>query len=662
MYHRNVTAISAALVFTLAAAGAVAQGLPDQGEGMVDGEFLKPPASSFVSTSDWEYRFSDPGSGWEAVPSGGSGWSQTALLGFHGGGTMPGDVGSFESWPAGQSTLWARTTFTVGAEDLDDVMFWGRWDDDITVYVNGVLAVERDEWTPSNRYLGLSEAARLTLTASQPNLLAVRVTNTDGGRHMNLQPVVAPDLAQLPVWGSVKNDDVVHLVGFVRAQMLQHGVPAGALSIFEADGVNENNYTELVNVGIGYMDKQFQRQVSPETPFRLASLDKHPVKAAIEDLVDAGILAWNDNVWNLLAQSGVTAINGTTDSTAATYTLADIYNRNATLVGYPWDANFFASLGVTEDTITEADLMSWMFSTPTDGDSCYNPCSEVLRYLVNSYTPMGLEAYFTNEWNADFFFAGGKVENRTFNAQGELSQPWYVTLQDTDEFDYQFDAIRVLASTARDNSLFWIQNNTPENYGLVWYGGMGGSQTFVRGFRAADNSRHLYVTALFNLPGMTFGNAPLIDGTLQHLVANLPTSAYTTDAPISWEPGTTGPDGNVCFVDADCNSGSCDGGVCVSDSGSSTPCESPITLSPTATGTGNFGTTGALCYRIERTLNGMGVSNMKGRNLFINDIDMAGQCPAEHGNCSMPLPAPIDGYHYFEASAGDFPWANLYWW
>jgi len=85
-------------------------------------------------------------------------------------------------------------------------------------------------------------------------------------------------------------------------------------------------------------------------------------------------------------------------------------------------------------------------------------------------------------------------------------------------------------------------------------------------------------------------------------------------------------------------------------------------LSPTATGTGNFGTTGAVCYRIERTLNGMGVSNMKGRNLFINDVDMAGQCPAEHGNCSMPLPAPIGGYHYFEATAGDFPWANLYWW
>ena len=51
MYHININAIGAALLVTLAATGAVAQGLPDQGVGMVDGEFLKPPASSFVSTS-----------------------------------------------------------------------------------------------------------------------------------------------------------------------------------------------------------------------------------------------------------------------------------------------------------------------------------------------------------------------------------------------------------------------------------------------------------------------------------------------------------------------------------------------------------------------------------------------------------------------------------
>lgn len=68
-------------------------------------------------------------------------------------------------------------------------------------------------------------------------------------------------------------------------------------------------------------------------------------------------------------------------------------------------------------------------------------------------------------------------------------------------------------------------------------------------------------------------------------VANLQNSAYTTEAPISWEPGTTSPDGSACFVDADCTSGVCDGGVCASESGRSEPCENPITLSPTATGT-----------------------------------------------------------------------------
>jgi hypothetical protein len=239
-------------------------------------------------------------------------------------------------------------------------------------------------------------------------------------------------------------------------------------------------------------------------------------------------------------------------------------------------------------------------------------------------------------------------------------QPWYVTLSDTDAFDYQFDAIRILASTARDYSLFWIQNNTPDNGTWIWYGGIGGAQTFMRTFRSADNARQLYVTVLFNMDGIPFGDPPFIDGALQNLVATLPNAAYTTDDPMSWEPGSSAPDGSVCFVDADCSGGSCDGGVCASDGGSSPPCDNPITAM--SWGTGNFNTTGPVCYRVQRTINGMGVSNMNGRSLFINDVNMAGKCPATNGSCAMPLPAPIDGYYYFEAGAGAFPWASLYWW
>lgn len=657
MRYRNVTALGA-LAIALASASAAAQGLPDQGQGMVDGEFLRPDASSFVATTGWDYRFSDPGPNWEFGASGGAGWSQTNLIGFNGGGTSAGDVGPFEAWASGQSTLWALTTFTVGAEDLDDVMFWGRWDDAISVFVNGVPAVERDGWTPSNRYLGLSDAARATLVPDQPNVLAVRAHDTGGGRQLNLQPVLASELANLPVWGNVKNDDLLDLVRFVREQMSQHGVPAGALSVVEAGSTGVN---DLVDVGIGYMDKQFQRQVSRETQFRLASLDKHPVRAAIEELVAEGRLGWNDNVWQRLAQSGVTPMHGTPDNTASGYTLLDIYNGDAGLREYTWDANFFAALGVTEETVTEMDLMSWMFSVPADADGCYNPCADVLRYLVDTYAPQGLEAYFTSGWNADFVFAGGRVENRTFDAQGDLLQPWYVTLSDSDANDYRFDANRVLASTARDNSVFWSQNN-PHNFTFPVYGGFSGTQTFMRTFRSADDARHLYVTALFDMEGMQFGAAPLIDGALQDLVANLPNSAYVTDDPLSWGPGITGADGSACFVDADCSNGSCDSGVCASQSSSPAPCDNPITLSPSASGTGNFGTAGPVCYRIQRTLNGWGVSNTKGRTVFVNDVNMASQCPPEHGNCSLPLPAPVDGYYYFEASAGDYPWASLYWW
>jgi len=82
----------------------------------------------------------------------------------------------------------------------------------------------------------------------------------------------------------------------------------------------------------------------------------------------------------------------------------------------------------------------------------------------------------------------------------------------------------------------------------------------------------------------------------------------------------------------------------------------PCVPSKTITGgqSGNFGTSGAFCFRTPDNISGWNCSNFTGRTLQVNDV--AKSC----GN--MPLPVKWNGYYYFEVTAGSFDYASIAWW
>ncbi len=85
--------------------------------------------------------------------------------------------------------------------------------------------------------------------------------------------------------------------------------------------------------------------------------------------------------------------------------------------------------------------------------------------------------------------------------------------------------------------------------------------------------------------------------------------------------------------------------------GSGGTCANPVTFSGNS---GNFNTTGAACYRTNATINGWGCYNFDGRTLTVGgEARACGQ---------MPLTRAADGYYYFAATAGQFPWAGLFTW
>jgi mannan endo-1,4-beta-mannosidase len=85
--------------------------------------------------------------------------------------------------------------------------------------------------------------------------------------------------------------------------------------------------------------------------------------------------------------------------------------------------------------------------------------------------------------------------------------------------------------------------------------------------------------------------------------------------------------------------------------GGGTTCANPVTFSGN---TGNFNTTGAVCYRTNTNINGWGCFNFDGRTLTVGGV--ARTCG------QLPLTRAADGYYYFAVTAGQFPWAGMYTW
>jgi endo-1,3-1,4-beta-glycanase ExoK len=67
---------------------------------------------------------------------------------------------------------------------------------------------------------------------------------------------------------------------------------------------------------------------------------------------------------------------------------------------------------------------------------------------------------------------------------------------------------------------------------------------------------------------------------------------------------------------------------------------------------GNFNTTGAICFTVNARINGWGCSNADGRSVSVNGTAVT--C----GKLPLPGAAP----YTFSFSAGTYPWASFYWW
>jgi hypothetical protein len=146
---------------------------------------IPPEVRGVVPTAEgqpilWRYTTRPPEGDWFQPDFDDSGWRDgPAGFGTHG---TPGSVVRTE-WNT--PDIWLRRAVFLPAEELGAVQFRLHHDEDVTVYINGVLAVRMAGYATSYEQVPLTPAGRAALR-SGPNLIAVHCHQTGGGQYIDV--------------------------------------------------------------------------------------------------------------------------------------------------------------------------------------------------------------------------------------------------------------------------------------------------------------------------------------------------------------------------------------------------------------------------------------------------------------------------------------------
>jgi hypothetical protein len=145
--------------------------------------------SSRERAQPWLYRFDAPAevpgeTRWFDAHVEAAGWREGAG-GFGTRGTPGAVVGT--EWAT--SDIWLRREFTLERAPLTRTHFLAHHDEDVEIYVNGVLAARAEGFTTAYELLPMNEAGRAALRPGV-NVLAVHCRQTSGGQFIDVGIVV----------------------------------------------------------------------------------------------------------------------------------------------------------------------------------------------------------------------------------------------------------------------------------------------------------------------------------------------------------------------------------------------------------------------------------------------------------------------------------------
>ncbi len=147
---------------------------------------VRPKVTEIVATSrktpaSWRYTFEKPAGNWQAAEFDASSWKEG-----------PGGFGTKQTpnavvntiWKTGD--IWIRREFTMPQGKFSNLQLLVYHDEDVEIYVNGVLAAKENGFNPNYEPMEMSEAARALFTPGAKITLAVHCHQTEGGQAVDV--------------------------------------------------------------------------------------------------------------------------------------------------------------------------------------------------------------------------------------------------------------------------------------------------------------------------------------------------------------------------------------------------------------------------------------------------------------------------------------------
>jgi hypothetical protein len=133
------------------------------------------------TASLWRYTIKKPADGWTKPEFEASSWKEGA--GSFGTDGTPGAVVRTR-WDTGD--IWLRREITLPDKPYSGLEFNVDHDEDVEIYVNGILAAKEGGYTTGYVTMGIRPSARALMKPNATVLLAVHCHQTEGGQNIDV--------------------------------------------------------------------------------------------------------------------------------------------------------------------------------------------------------------------------------------------------------------------------------------------------------------------------------------------------------------------------------------------------------------------------------------------------------------------------------------------
>ncbi len=140
--------------------------------------------TSQAEGQSWNYTVAAPGTGWTGLGFDDSGWSN-GTAGFGTAGTL----GSIVRTTWASPDIWLRKTFNPGplnATEIENLVFRVQHDDDVEIYVNGVLAFSATGYITMYKNFDFNPAGKAAIVENSENVIAVHCHQAWGGQSIDV--------------------------------------------------------------------------------------------------------------------------------------------------------------------------------------------------------------------------------------------------------------------------------------------------------------------------------------------------------------------------------------------------------------------------------------------------------------------------------------------